>query len=133
MNKGDADQFGAVLGIFLLIFIVYYIYQNSEASYSISLQNNQIPRGQDIVLFYKVSNSFKEDISDVKINYWIIDNTGQLSNYIGNISKGGTSQGNIKIQTNGLYSGKYTVATNLTYMQNNILQSGYLTLGFEVF
>ena|SRR3989304_6371726 len=131
MKKG-ATQIGGGLILLLLLFLVLYWYQTSDVTLRIQLQNVTIPQGESVVINYKVTNSFKEPISDAKIDYWLNGVTVAQTEIIGAIPKSEERESKLRIGTPFGLRGSYVVTTNLTYSQNNITKNIFLTLNVNI-
>jgi len=104
-----------------------------DVKYSIQLKNQQIEKGEDLVLYFTVHNDLPQKIDHVNLSYEISSQPMSNFTFIGDVAPSQTYRGSIKVNTLNMNEGEYRISTELTYLLNGTWNSKELSLKFEVF
>lgn len=120
--------------IFLFLASVLIVLVRDPVTFAISLDKQNITRGESLNLNYGVSNSGFYKMQNVSMKVEIQDifssiNTTDYEDPVGFLDK---INGQHTFPTYSLSTGNYTVEANLTYILNGKPDSKSLTLGFGV-
>lgn len=147
MAKKNELLKGVILGILLAtiiisilfsIVLIYneYSFKNENIlSYAIALDGSKIIKGEDLILFYDITNWYGVDVENVIFQYKIRDVSSMNSKTIKLIKSEKTYLDTVSFSTDNLEKGTYTVFTRVTYVDPLTNNMGYqdLTLGFEIY
>jgi len=124
------------LGLFFVISLVGLY--NDPVSFAIRLDNGNgqtnFNWGQKFILNYSLSNYWPEEIKNITVTTKILDKFGseKVDYYVG-LNSFNTISGNYTLDRLELYSGNYTIKTDLDYIDRfNHPAHKELTLGFLV-
>ncbi len=125
-----------VVGI-IAIFIILILFASSNVGYSVNINDSEFRRGTDIILSYEIENGLLfEEIKNVKFVYSIHDKYNHIrlndTVDIGQMSSRSTVSDKIIIETNSLFTGEYTIWTNIEYWKSGKLEKKYLSLDFTI-
>jgi hypothetical protein len=124
----------ASLLILILIFILlfYTIPKTSDTKYAIGLQDKQITKGQNVILFLKITNT--DTVIDKAILSYELVNTNVRGTFnIGSIKSGDTYFNSIELRTGTLDRGTYTVQTNLVITTSKGIYGSPLSLEIDIY
>jgi len=121
-----------ILLIFLTMFVIIILSQD-PVSFSIRLEKSNFTRGEDLILHYKVSNSWSKSISDIIIATEIENIGHKNESKYENVKIFNNLEGIYKLDTNKLNKGKYRILVDLSYIdKKGERQDKNLSLEFQV-
>ncbi len=142
-NKGYAQIVGLAIFLLALYIVIFVIIPQvtPPATFQIQLQNQQLSKPQEGVLFYAITNTRDITLTNVKINNSIIgyENIFRDTNSLTNILPKSTRSDKFVFNTAYLQPGEYTARSVLTYdyfdkFSNKIKNyTAELTLNFKVY
>lgn len=126
------------LGSILLIGVIlgiYNAYQNKDVvGHQISIENQKISRGDNLKLFYDISNMFDLEIKDLKFTYYIKDKM-QPQILVKTLKAKSGFRDVIQLPTSNLEKGDYSILTKIEYFDplKNETKTSELSLNFQVY
>lgn len=121
-----------IIIIMAIISIVQYV-AFYDVNYSISLKEKKVEMGENVTVFYKVTNGLNEPVNNVTLTFWLNKEMLHWVSLDSKFDSGLTKQGSVKIPTKELDSGEYRIYAYLNYTHNNEAQQKELSLIFEIF
>lgn len=137
MKKEERQLAFLFVAIILAVVIFFYVVPQltPPAELRINLQVNQLVKGDEGVLFYKVTNNKNIPLENVTINNSIVGERWPAPKIedVDLIENKQSHSGVYKFNTGQLDLGPHSVKTVLTYTYQGELRKEELTLGFEIF
>lgn len=140
MSKGQAQYVGIILFIVFIIILFNKVLPEFQApaDLAINIQQQQLVEGQDLIMFYKITNNKDEPLQNVEITNYIYSDSAYYQDsaknkQIGTLDAKKSFSDTYIFNTHGLTRGNYRVMSYLQYSYQDKSYSTNLTLQFEVF